>query len=714
VDRSDWNRRVPAAKFAAGFAGWRVAGTVVTDLFEGADSCFEYPMLDRDPLPAWSRGSVTLLGDAAHAMQPMGSNATTQAVIDARALAFFLATETGVERAALAYEQHRRPMTTRVQLANRDMGPEAVINVVTARAPGGFTTVDEVLPVSVLHGIRDRYAALASFDRSSVNARSPYDIRRARLVGAKGDDAARRMSRSPARTRPQSSSGACTSIHSNHRSRRGSMTRTGRQYLESLRDGRQVWLDGELVKDVITHPAFRRTARSIADLYDLTHDLSLVDVLTVPDGDGGGRVHRAFRIPETYVDLVARRKAYKVWSEASFGYLGRSPDYMASGIAGFRAVPGVFATESFDGTPNLDAYYQRMAGGDLYQTFTITNPQIDRTKPASEQEEDDLFVRVVKELDGGVVVRGAKMIGTAAVFGDEIIVGTIEPLAPQDVDYAISFSIPIDTPGLKFISRASYEASARSVFDNPLSSRFDENDALLVCDDVFVPWERVLVYRDVKASLMQWWGTSAYANFVHQASTRFWTKLEFLSGLAILITKANNTYALQPVQNQLGKIMGWLNIAKSMVLAAEAAYEPVPGGQGVRINNEIASTHRAMAGEIYPMMIQEIKLLAGGGLIQLPASGFDLRHPELGALVSKYVRSPGHPAEQRMKLFKLAWDALGSEFASRHEQYERFYHGAPHVYFPMIVRDGRPDLLEQLVERCMQGYELADEPALPR
>ncbi|GLZ42514.1 4-hydroxyphenylacetate 3-hydroxylase N-terminal domain-containing protein [Actinokineospora sp. NBRC 105648] len=489
------------------------------------------------------------------------------------------------------------------------------------------------------------------------------------------------------------------------------MTRTGKQYLESLRDGRQVWLDGELVTDITTHPAFRNTAKSIADLYDLTHEPALVDTLTVPGADGD-RVHRAYEIPRSYEDLVARRKAYKVWSEASFGFLGRSPDYMAGGIAGFQAVPDIFATDTFDGRANVEAYHRRMSQGDLYPTFTITNPQIDRTKPASEQEEDDLYVRVVKEQDNGIVVRGAKMIGTAAVFGDEVIVGTIEPLAPQDVEYALSFSIPIDTPGLKFISRTSYEAAARSVFDNPLSSRFDENDALLVCDDVFVPWERVLVYRDVRASLLQWWGTAAWPNFVHQAATRFWTKMEFLSGLAILIAKANNSYELPPVQNQIGKIMGWLTIARSMVLAAEAAYEPVPGGEGVRINNEIASAHRAMSGDLYPKMLQEVKLIAGGGLIQLPASGLDLLHPELGGLVKKYVRSPGHPAERRMKLFKLAWDALGSEFASRHEQYERFYHGAPHIYFPSIVRDGNPELLEALVEKCMSGYELADEPGV--
>ncbi|WP_285508041.1 FAD-dependent monooxygenase [Actinokineospora sp. NBRC 105648] len=182
ADRTDWNRPVPAAKVAAGFPGWRVAGIALTDLFEGADSCFEYPLLDRDPLPTWSSGTTTLLGDAAHAMHPMGSNATTQAVVDARALAYFLATDPDPARAIAAYERHRRPVTSRIQLANRAMGPEAVIDLVAERAPAGFAAVTDVVPSASLDAVGDRYAVLAGFDRDSVNRRSPYDIRRARLV----------------------------------------------------------------------------------------------------------------------------------------------------------------------------------------------------------------------------------------------------------------------------------------------------------------------------------------------------------------------------------------------------------------------------------------------------------------------------------------------------------------------------------------------------
>ncbi|WP_330173530.1 4-hydroxyphenylacetate 3-monooxygenase [Streptomyces sp. NBC_01498] len=485
------------------------------------------------------------------------------------------------------------------------------------------------------------------------------------------------------------------------------MTRSGQEYLESLRDGRTIWLDGERVEDITLHPAFRNTARSFAGLYDLAHDSAHTPVLT---RDGA---HLAYTVPRSYEDLVARRRAYKVWAEASFGFLGRTPDYMASGAAGFAAAPGVFTTDTFDGAANALAFHRRLAGGDLFPTFTITNPQ-GAPSPydaAGGTAQDDPVVRVVAEKDGGIVVRGAKMIGTAAVFGNEVVVGTIEPLAPRDVDRAVCFSIPLDTPGLSLISRVSYEGAARSVFDNPLSSRFDENDTLLVCDDVFVPWESVLTYRNVDASFGMWWRTPAYVNFVHQAATRFWTKLEFLSGLAILLTKSNGTHQLPPVTQAVGRLLGMVAQAKAFVLAAEASYEEVDEGRGgVMPGKDISLAQRIMAGELYPRAVQEIKLLAGGGVIQLPASGEDLLHPELGPLVRRYTGAAGRPAEDRVKLLKLAWDALGSEFASRHDQYERFYHGAPHVYLTQQAWEGDTASCERLAQSCLDGYALGGDP----
>ncbi|MFI8520445.1 4-hydroxyphenylacetate 3-hydroxylase family protein [Streptomyces sp. NPDC085481] len=476
------------------------------------------------------------------------------------------------------------------------------------------------------------------------------------------------------------------------------MTRSGQEYLEALRDGREVWLDGERVKDVTAHPAFRATAASFARLYDLSADPALRPVLLK------GGVHRAYAVPRSYEDLVARRRAYKLWAEGSYGFLGRTPDHMASGAAGFAAVPSVFTGEGdggFDGAEHALALHRRLAEGDLFCAFTLTDPA------AGPGAGDDLRIRVVEERAGGVVVRGAKTVGTGAVFADEILVGTIEPLPADDIEHAVTFSLPVDTPGLKLISRTSYEQRARSVFDQPLSARYDENDALLVCEDVLVPWERVLTYRDPATTAGIWWRTPAYLNFVHQSATRFWTKLEFLTGLAILVARSNGTDRLPAVTQAVGRLLGMVAQAKAFVLAAEASWEEVDGGRGgVRPGQEISFAQRIMAGELYPRAVQDIKLLAGGGLIQLPASGRDLLHPELGPLVRQYVRTPGTPAEDRIKLLKLAWDALGSEFAGRHEQYERFYQGAPHVYHTMQTWAGAADDCEALARACLDGYDL--------
>ncbi|MFI6288232.1 4-hydroxyphenylacetate 3-hydroxylase N-terminal domain-containing protein [Streptomyces sp. NPDC051018] len=456
------------------------------------------------------------------------------------------------------------------------------------------------------------------------------------------------------------------------------MIRSGRKYLDALRDGREVWLDGERVEDVTGHPAFRNTASSIARLYDLAHDSEHSDLLTA---DG---VHRAYVVPRTHADLVARREAYKVWAEAGFGFLGRTPDCAAGGTAGFAALPRLFTTDTFDGADNVLAYHRGLAEEDLYCAFTTGDPG-----PGTDTGtgDGDPAVRAVKECDGGIVVRGVKTIGTGAVFADEVIVGTTEPLAPRDADHALCFSLPLDTPGLKLVSRMSYEARSGGVFDDPLSSRFDENDSLLVCEDVFVPWERVLTYRNVEATAAMWWGTPAYLNFVHQAATRFWTRLEFLTGVAILLTRSSGTRELPAVSRSVGRLLGMVAQAKAFVLAAEASWEHVDGGcGGVMPGTEISCAQRGMAGELYPRAVQEVRRLAGGSDRRLPESAEELLYPVPGA--GDGPGTPGTRAKDRMKLLKLAREALGSEFAARHERDERFCHGVPYVHPAVRNRPG--------------------------
>ncbi|WP_441250655.1 flavin-dependent oxidoreductase [Kitasatospora sp. McL0602] len=184
ADRADWNRPVQPEKFLRYFEDWRFDWLDVPGLLATAAEAFEYPMVDRDALPRWTFGRVTLLGDAAHAMYPTGSNGATQSIVDARVLAHHLALNPDVDEALAAYEHERRPAMTRLQASNRQMGPEIVINLAHERAPEGFASVHEVIPEAELRAISEQYAQIGAFDPATVNSRPSYGVSRAERVGA--------------------------------------------------------------------------------------------------------------------------------------------------------------------------------------------------------------------------------------------------------------------------------------------------------------------------------------------------------------------------------------------------------------------------------------------------------------------------------------------------------------------------------------------------
>ncbi|MFK4223305.1 FAD-dependent monooxygenase [Streptomyces sp. NPDC019890] len=174
--RGDWNRRVPVESFLHHYDGWEFDGVSVPDVVRAADTAYEYPMVDREPLARWSHGRTTLIGDAAHAMYPVGSNGATQSIVDGRALAHAMALHTDPAEALAAFEAERRPAMTELQQSNRQLGPEVVISLAHQRAPGGFSDIDEVIPQAELAEIAARYAATGAFDPGTVNRGSPYDL----------------------------------------------------------------------------------------------------------------------------------------------------------------------------------------------------------------------------------------------------------------------------------------------------------------------------------------------------------------------------------------------------------------------------------------------------------------------------------------------------------------------------------------------------------
>ena len=489
------------------------------------------------------------------------------------------------------------------------------------------------------------------------------------------------------------------------------MTRTGEEYLESLRDGRHVVIDGERVDDVTAHPAFRRSVRSFAALYDLANEQR--EVMTFTSPKTGEPVNKSFLIPRSQTDLAARREAMRCWAKSHYGFLGRTPDHLASLLTAFAAAPDVLAKGGQEFADNAVRMYERCRDEDLYMSYVIINPQIDKSRSASQQEEDLLFAGVAAEHDDGFVVRGAKMIGTSAIFSNLLFVSSIQPLQPEDVDYALSFAIPIDTPGLRFYSRRSYEAAATSTYDYPLSSRFDENDCLVVFDDVKVPWENTFVYRNVELTAAQFFQTPAHVYINTQAQIRCWTKLEFIAGLAHRIAETNGVTKQPIVMDNLGRLASLVGLIEGGVRSTEQACEEVATSGAdvvVRPNAKLMYSTMANAGPTYLQAIEILRSICGGGVIQVPSSVGDF-FGDGAADIRRYVRSPGVPAEERVKLFKLAWDVIGSEFAGRHAQYEIFYSGGPQVARAYAYRNFDWGTGLEQVERCLASTPLEAPPS---
>lgn len=483
------------------------------------------------------------------------------------------------------------------------------------------------------------------------------------------------------------------------------MTRSGKEYVDGLRDGRAVFIDGEKVDDVTTHPAFAGTVRSVAMLYDIANDPANRDTMTFPSPSSGEPVNRAFIIPRTKDELAARRTAIERWARATVGYMGRSPDHVASFLSAFAGSSELFAEAGREFGENVVAFHEFARDNDKYVTYTIVPPQIDRSKAAHEQEEPHLYAGVKEERDGGIVIKGAQMLGTGTAVSDWVFLSCIQPLRPGEENQAISCVIPVGAPGVKVYSRRSYAKAATSTYDYPLSSRFDETDSLLVFDDVFVPWEHVFVYRDIELTRRQFFETAAHALGNNQAQIRFATKLHFIAGLAKRVTQMNGVYAMPPVQATLAQIAGHAAVVRGLVDAQEARSTVDSFGILCPAHAPLYA-NMMLQSSVYPEVLDLVRDLCGGGLIQLPSSVADYAHPEISEDLQRYVRSPGTSSKERVKLLKLVWDAVGSEFASRHHQYEMFYAGAPFIVKGHMFRQYDFASADELVDEMLASYDM--------
>jgi len=481
------------------------------------------------------------------------------------------------------------------------------------------------------------------------------------------------------------------------------MLKTGAQHIASLRDGRAVYIDGALAGDVTAHPAFRNAVGSIGALFDFQCAPANRDLMTYV-ADSGERANRSWQLPRSYAELVERRRALAAWADLHCGFLNRTPDYVASGMAAM--VMGLDVFEAYDRkrAGALLDYYRYARDRDLYLNYVITNPQADRSKSAAAQANPYLTLGLVDQDHEGITVRGAKMLATGGTLANEVFVTCIQPLQPGDEKHALAFAIPLATKGVKLLSRKSYEAAAPSAFDNPLASRFDENDAVLYCDEVRVPWERVFINGSIEMCQRQFYATPAHHYQNYQSIIRLDAKLRFLAGIARRIADMNGTAAMPAVRETLGQLAAEAAMIESLLLAMEV--KGAPHGAYFVPDRHMLYAAQTLSQQLYPRFVNTLRELAGGAMIMLPSSRRDFADPELSRLIEQTQQSPAAGARDKVKFYKLAWDAVGSEFASRHTHYEMFYSGAPFVIKAHAFRTYDWERATAMVDGFLGSYEL--------
>jgi 4-hydroxyphenylacetate 3-monooxygenase len=464
--------------------------------------------------------------------------------------------------------------------------------------------------------------------------------------------------------------------------------RTGQQYLDGLRaQPREVWLDGERVRDVTTHPGLAGGARTLARLYDMQHDPALRDAMTFVSPSSGERVGLSFIIPRTQGDLVRRRDMMLHWARATCGMMGRSPDFMNVTYSAWAGAAAYFGRGRPAFAENMRRYHAYIRENDLTLTHALINLQRSRTVSGTFNLREGTALQVMRETDAGIVVRGARVLATLGPLSDEIAV--YAPRLGQHSEghspFALSFAIPCGTPGLTFLCRESFDLG-RSHHDHPLGSRFEEMDSIVFFDDVLVPWERVFLLGDIGLLNGTAQATHSSAHSAHQGAAKNLAKCELVVGVALLMAETLGNAHLPHTEERIAELMAHTVAMRSCLRAAEA--DATLDEWGVMCPDIVPiETTRNLFMTAYPRMVEILQLLGSSSFMLTPTAK-DLRGP-LAPWIEQYLATETTEAPARVRLFHLAWDIACSSFGGRQVLYERFFASDPltrarvlHAIFP--------------------------------
>lgn len=441
-----------------------------------------------------------------------------------------------------------------------------------------------------------------------------------------------------------------------------SRPQTGDEYLASLDDGRVVIHDGAPVARVVDHPVFSGVARTIASLYDTLHEEGS-DALLVPTDDGTGLTHPFWVLPQSRDDLRVQREAIRAWQRLTHGWVGRTPEFMACVVTSMAAHAPFFGRFEQQ-VRDMLARDQRAV---THYAQALVNPPVDRDLPPDEV--GDVFLHVVRETDEGVVIRGAKAVVTGAATAQRLLVSHFGGEVQTEA-FAIAASVPVAAPGVRVYTRGS-PATA----DQPLAQRFAEHDALVVFDDVLVPWEDVFI-RDPDTMLAFNKGAVGWsARLVFQATTRLEAKLEHIVGLAVRATQIMGTSEVRGVQAALGELIAYRDTVAA--LRDAMIEQSVRSGESIGPGPEAAMAFAAYGPDAYSRMRVNLQTMLASAFAHLPVPLERLGSDHVAPIVPLLRGSGGADARERLEVMGELWDAVGTGFGARHELYERSYFGQP-------------------------------------
>jgi 4-hydroxyphenylacetate 3-monooxygenase len=454
--------------------------------------------------------------------------------------------------------------------------------------------------------------------------------------------------------------------------------RTGKQFLEGIRDDREVWCDGERIRDVTTDPRFAGGAQTLAELFDLQHDAKLSDRLTYQSPTSGDRVVLSTIQPKSQEDLARRRTMVKVWHDQTCGMFGRSPDSMNVMLSAYAAAADSFDAGENKFGKNVRSFYEHVRENDLVTTHALISPQVDRSK-SIEYQEKDIAARIVGDNDKGFVISGVRMLATLAAFADDILVMPAPSFPLTDAEeakaHAFGFAIPISTPGLKLIARPSVKhREAGSPMDFPLANRYDDSDCMVLFDNVLVPWERAFIYRDVNVYNSVVKKTYVLAHSAHQFATKDLAKAEFMRDLAITLAKSTNVDKFLHIQGALAELINTVTFVRACLLTSEIEAQPGPFGTVVPSTAPLQAV-RFMFPPMFRRACEIVQMIGAGGLMMVPSHA--MLDSALAAEVERYFQAANVDSRTRIKLFRLACDASLTSFSGRQQLYERYFAGDP-------------------------------------